>query len=175
MSGWVDTHCHLDAAEFDADRDAVIERARAAGVSRLVLPAVERANFDRVRELAHDCQGAYALGIHPLYVERAAESDLQHLQEQLRMHRDDPRLVAVGEIGLDHFVPGLDLARQQHFYQAQLALAREAASVRADSLRPQVIPAEYLLAHREMSPTTPIQGLGPIQRVSVTGDAALAR
>ena len=56
-----------------------------------------------------------------------------------------------------------------------VALAREAASVRADSLRPQVIPAEYLLAHREMSPTTPIQGLGPIQRVSVTGDAALAR
>ena len=56
-----------------------------------------------------------------------------------------------------------------------VALAREAASVRADSLRPQVIPAEYLLAHREISPTTPIQGLGPIQRVSVSGDAAFAR
>ena len=126
MSGWIDTHCHLDAPEFDADRAAVVERARAAGVSRLVLPAVERANFDRVRELAHDCDGAYALGIHPLYVERAVEADLQQLRERLHAHREDPRLVAVGEIGLDHFVPGLDLARQQRFYLAQLALAREA-------------------------------------------------
>ncbi len=126
MTGWIDTHCHLDAPEFDADRAAVVERARAAGVTRLVLPAVERANFDAVRELAHDCDGAYALGIHPLYVERAAEPDLQHLRAQLRAHRDDPRLVAVGEIGLDHFVPGLDLARQERFYLAQLELAREA-------------------------------------------------
>ena len=56
-----------------------------------------------------------------------------------------------------------------------VALAREAASLRAESLRPQVIPAEYLMAHREISPTTPIQGLGPIQRVSVSGDSAIAR
>ena len=126
MTGWIDTHCHLDAAEFDADRAAVLERARAAGVLQLVLPAVERANFDRVRELAHGCDGAYALGIHPLYVERAADADLQQLREQLHAHRDDPRLVAVGEIGLDHFVPGLDLARQERFYLAQLELARAA-------------------------------------------------
>jgi TatD DNase family protein len=126
MTGWIDTHCHLDAAEFDADRAAVVERARAAGVSRLVLPAVERANFDRVRELAHGCDGAYALGIHPLYVERAADTDLQQLRDRLHAHRDDPRLVAVGEIGLDHFVPGLDLARQEHYYLAQLELARAA-------------------------------------------------
>jgi TatD DNase family protein len=126
MNYWIDTHCHLDAPEFDADRAAVIERAHAAGVARLVLPAVERGNFDRVRELAHDCGGAYALGIHPLYVERAADADLQQLREQLRAQRDDPRLVAVGEIGLDHFVPGLDLVRQERFYLAQLDLAREA-------------------------------------------------
>jgi len=126
MPAWIDTHCHLDAREFDADREAVVERARAAGVTRLVLPAVEVANFSAVRELAHAHDGAYALGIHPLYVEHAAESDLDRLQEALQAQRGDPRLVAVGEIGLDHFVPGLDRARQERFYLAQLALARDA-------------------------------------------------
>jgi TatD DNase family protein len=126
MPLWIDTHCHLDAPEFDVDREAVVERARAAGVSQLVLPAVEVANFDAVRALAHAHDAVYALGIHPLFVERAADADLQHLRDVLRTHRHDRRLVAVGEIGLDHFVPGLDRARQERFYVAQLALAREA-------------------------------------------------
>ncbi|MGL6111998.1 MAG: TatD family hydrolase [Rubrivivax sp.] len=126
MQGWIDTHCHLDASEFDADRTSVVERARASGVSRMVLPAVQAANFDAVRVLAHAVDGAYALGIHPLYVDRAHDDDLEHLQAALRAHRSDARLVAVGEIGLDHFVPGLDLARQERFYLAQLAIARDA-------------------------------------------------
>lgn len=121
---WVDTHCHLDAAEFDADRDAVVARARAAGVAMQVIPAVELANFDAVRELAHRHGLAYALGIHPLYVGRAADEDLERLADELRRRRDDPRLVAVGEIGLDFFVPGLDAARQEFFYTEQLKLAR---------------------------------------------------
>lgn len=123
---WIDTHCHLDAPEFEADREAVVARARAAGVSMQVLPAVELANFDSVRQLAHQHGLSYALGIHPMYVDRAADDDLDRLQAALQLHRDDPRLVAVGEIGLDHFVPGLDRARQQRFYLAQLKLAREA-------------------------------------------------
>ncbi len=122
---WIDTHCHLDAAEFSADRAAVIARARAAGVTRIVIPAVAPGSFDAVRSLAHAHGFAYALGIHPLYVDRAEESDLQSLAQALRAHHGDARLVAVGEIGLDHFVPGLDRARQEHFYAAQLALARE--------------------------------------------------
>ena len=126
MPSWIDTHCHLDAPEFEADRDAVVARARAAGVSRLVLPAVEVANFDAVRALAQAHDGAYALGIHPLFVDRAADADLQRLRDALQARRGDPRLVAIGEIGLDHFVPGLDLERQERFYLAQLALAREA-------------------------------------------------
>jgi len=124
---WIDSHCHLDAPEFDADRDAVVARARAAGVACIVLPAVEVAHFSAVRELAHRHGLAYALGIHPLYVDRASETDLQTLAAELQRHRDDPRLVAVGEIGLDHFVPGLDRERQERFYAAQLALARAAA------------------------------------------------
>jgi TatD DNase family protein len=125
MADWIDTHCHLDAPEFDPDRAAVRDRARAAGVLRLVLPAVEAAHFSTVRELAHAHGDVYALGIHPLYVERAAEADLQQLRRCLTAWRDDPRLVAVGEIGLDHFVPDLDRARQERFYTAQLQIARD--------------------------------------------------
>ncbi len=124
--GWIDTHCHLDAREFDTDRDAVVERASAAGLSMIVIPAVAAWNFDVVRELAHKHQLAYALGIHPLCTGDAQESDLDRLADALRQHREDPRLVAVGEIGLDHFVPGLDPVRQERFYTAQLKLARDA-------------------------------------------------
>lgn len=125
-AAWIDTHCHLDAPEFDADRDAVLARARAAGVAQLVLPAVAAAHFDAVRTLAHRHGLAYALGIHPLYTGQAADTDLAVLADALARWRDDPRLVAVGEIGLDGFVPGLDWARQRHFYLAQLKLARDA-------------------------------------------------
>ncbi|CAM4053672.1 TatD family hydrolase [Roseateles saccharophilus] len=121
---WIDTHCHLDAAEFDADRDGVVARARAAGLTQIVIPAVEAANFDSVRLLAIRQGFAYALGIHPLYVMRASEGDLAVLAEALATHHIDPRLVAVGEIGLDFFVPGLDAATQQHFYVEQLRLAK---------------------------------------------------
>jgi TatD DNase family protein len=124
---WIDTHCHLDAAEFDADRDAVVARARAAGVARIVLPAVEVGNFGAVHALAHAHGLHYALGIHPLAVDRAADADLERLRAALDEHRDDPALVGVGEIGLDHFVPGLDRARQQRFYIEQLKLARDFA------------------------------------------------
>mgnify|MGYP001809773798 CR=1 FL=1 len=123
---WIDSHCHLDAPDFDADRAAVVQRARLAGVATMVLPAVAVNHIDDVVALAHAHGLAYALGIHPLWTDRAADTDLERLAQALRRHRDDPRLVAVGEIGLDHFVPGLDRARQQHFYLAQLRLARDA-------------------------------------------------
>ncbi len=123
---WIDTHCHLDAPEFDGDRAAVLQRARAAGVRGLVLPAVAAAHFHTVRALAHSSGAAYALGIHPLATPQAAEGDLDTLAQCLHDWRDDPQLVAVGEIGLDHFVPGLDRDRQRHYYRAQLKLARDA-------------------------------------------------
>ncbi|MDO9315250.1 MAG: TatD family hydrolase [Burkholderiaceae bacterium] len=122
---WIDTHCHLDAAEFGGDARAVVARARAAGVVQIVLPAVEVANLDKVRLLAHAHDLAYALGIHPLYVGRAEEGDVERLAHFLDAHRGDPRLVAVGEIGLDHFVPDADRPRQERFYAQQLRLARK--------------------------------------------------
>lgn len=123
---WIDTHCHLDAAEFNADRDAVVARAKAAGVTQIVIPAVDAGNLDAVRMLAIQHDLRYALGIHPLCVMRAAEGDLDRLAEALQTHHIDPRLVAVGEIGLDFFVAGLDPDVQQHFYVEQLKLAKRA-------------------------------------------------
>jgi TatD DNase family protein len=123
---WIDTHCHLDAPEFDADRDAVLARAQAAGVGRLVLPAVAAAHFAPLVALAERGGQAFALGIHPLYTPQAQHDDLDRLAQALQQQAHNPRLVAVGEIGLDLFVPGLDLARQEAFYAAQLKLAREA-------------------------------------------------
>lgn len=123
---WIDTHCHLDASEFDADRDAVVRAAIDAAVTRIVIPGVERSNFDTVRALAHRIEGgAYALGIHPLFTPRATDDDLHVLREQIAASMDDPRFVGIGEIGLDYFVPTLDDARQQFFYYEQLKLARE--------------------------------------------------
>ena len=121
---WIDTHAHLDAPELAHDVDAVREQARAQGVVHCVLPAVERSNWDSVRLLAHRHSDSYALGIHPLYTGRAQDEELELLAHTLQQHRADPRLVAVGEIGLDYFVPGLDAERQQRFYRAQLVLAR---------------------------------------------------
>jgi TatD DNase family protein len=122
---WIDTHCHLDAREFDADRDQVVQRARASGVGQIVLPAVAVWNFQQVRELAHEHRLAYALGIHPLCVDDSRDEDLQVLRAALQEHIGDPRLVGIGEIGLDHFVPGLDRDKQERFYEAQLKLAVE--------------------------------------------------
>ncbi len=125
MAPWIDTHCHLDAPEFAPDREQVRARAAQAGVGLCLLPAVEVGNFDTVRQLAHAHGDAYALGIHPLCTGRASDDDLSALDLALARHRDDPRLLAVGEIGLDFFVPGLDPVRQEFFYREQLALARK--------------------------------------------------
>ena len=123
---WIDSHLHLDAPEFDADREAVVGRARAAGVTGMVLPAVAPSSFAAVRALAHQIGAGYALGIHPLWIGGLGPGALDELQQALHEARDDPHLVAVGEIGLDHFVPGLDRALQADFYRAQLKLARDA-------------------------------------------------
>jgi len=120
---WIDTHCHLDAPEFAGDIADVRTRAAKAGVLHCVVPAVEAGNFGAVRDLAHRHGDSYALGIHPLCTGRAREDDLELLDRALADALDDPRLVAVGEIGLDYFVPGLDPARQELFYREQLSLA----------------------------------------------------
>lgn len=119
---WTDTHCHLDAAEFAADRVAVVAAAQAAGVGRIIVPAVDAGNFAAVRDCCRQYAGCFpAYGIHPIATPRATDDDLQTLRQWLARERP----VAVGEIGLDHFLPGLDRERQRHFFVEQLKLARE--------------------------------------------------
>ncbi len=127
MNSWIDTHCHLDAPEFASDADQMRQRARDAGVVHCVIPAVAAFNFDTVRNLAHRFGDSYALGIHPMCVPNATEQDLQTLDQALANLKGDPRLVAVGEIGLDFFVEELKTEalreKQEHFYYEQLKLA----------------------------------------------------
>ena len=127
---WIDTHCHLDAHEFGAASLDVAQRAGALGVSMIVIPAVERGNFDVVAKLAAGAPNAsYALGIHPIYVPQAQESDLAALRSAIETALADPRFVAIGEIGLDFFIPMLCEPamrdKQVHFFREQLRIARD--------------------------------------------------
>ncbi len=118
----IDSHCHLDAAEFDADRDAVHARAVAAGLRVQVIPAVTRENFAEVAAVCRrypDCLPAW--GLHPMYIHVHRPEHLDALRHRIETWRP----VAIGEIGLDLFVPGLDLATQTYFYVEQLRIARE--------------------------------------------------
>ena len=151
---WIDSHCHLDAPEFDADRAEVIARARAAGVGLLVIPSVTPATFATVRDAAEQCNGVYALGIHPLYVDAVPMDAVAQLADALQRWHDDPRLVAVGEIGLDFFVPALCTPemreRQTFFYRAQLRLARRHGLPVIVHVRRS---ADHLLKHLRELPT----------------------
>lgn len=124
---WIDTHIHLDATEYGGNHAALIAQARTAGVRGWVIPAVTPNNFASVRRIAHETQGAsYALGIHPMYVNDCPDESLDWLQTELEAYKHDPKLVAVGEIGLDYFVQNQtaeQLHKQQHFFTAQLKLA----------------------------------------------------
>lgn len=128
MLRWIDTHCHLDAPEFAADYALVRQRAVKAGVVHCVIPTVLPSHFDRAAQLAHDHNDSFALGIHPVYVQAAPADSLHRLETALLRYAKDPRLVAVGETGLDYFVPALTTqqARQKQwtFYLEQLRMAK---------------------------------------------------
>ncbi|MDW8479596.1 MAG: TatD family hydrolase [Xanthomonadales bacterium] len=118
----VDSHCHLDAPEFDADREAVLARARAAGVAAQIVPAVARAGWPKLAALAEDAPDLHpAYGLHPCYLAEHRPEHLDRLAEWLATHR----AVAVGECGLDFFLPGLDRNAQEAILLGQLRLARE--------------------------------------------------
>src|ERR1700688_3878416 len=148
---WIDTHCHLDAAEFDADRDAVVARAAAAGVHMAVIPAVDVPGFVRVARCAQRYGYAYALGIHPLAVHGAQRAALDRLREAAERACADPRFVAIGEIGLD-FLPDSPAADDQEwFYAEQLKLA---AQLRLPVILHVRRSADRLLYHLRRTPVT---------------------
>ncbi len=123
----IDTHCHLDIPEFDPDRAAVLARTGAAGISTLIVPGITAGGWEA---LLACCATALpegprlypALGLHPVYLDEHRAADLGHLESLLAGHR----LVAIGEIGLDRYVQGLDLGQQIWFFERQLAIARVA-------------------------------------------------
>ncbi len=118
----VDSHCHLDAPEFDADREAVIHRARAAGVTQQVIPSVDAEHWPLLRDICRTHPGLFpAYGLHPMFLGSHRPEHLQQLGDWIARERP----VAVGECGLDFFVENLDAGEQQLYFDGQLALARD--------------------------------------------------
>lgn len=122
----IDTHTHLDFEMFDDDRAQVIARARNAGVERIVVLGVHAANWQRVWQLACDEPSVHAaLGLHPVFLEQHQDAHVQQLRDWLERLRGEPKLCAVGEIGLDYYIDNPDIERQQRLLEAQLALAAD--------------------------------------------------
>ncbi len=148
---WIDTHCHLDAPElalwplgeagsaseasetpFPPENTHIVQYSRhfsaIQNIAFCIIPAVQVGGFAAVQGLAHAMGFGYALGIHPLYVQSAQAHDLHQTAAALAANAQDPRLLAVGEIGLDFFVPALTQeplrSQQIHFYREQLKLAK---------------------------------------------------
>lgn len=119
----IDTHCHLDVEAFATDRNEVLARARAGGVTRIVVPGIDAQGWQRLTHLCKSEEGLYpALGLHPLYLEQHHPGDIELLAEWVEKHQP----VAIGEIGLDFYIPELDRKRQQQLFEDQLVIAREA-------------------------------------------------
>ncbi len=118
----IDSHCHLDASEFDADRARIIADASAAGVTRQIVPAITAGSWPKLREVCMTAPGLHpAYGLHPMYLDQHRQTHLTDLRKWLERERP----AAVGECGLDYFVEGLDPKQQQFYFDGQLALAHE--------------------------------------------------
>jgi len=119
----IDTHCHFDVDEFDADRGVILERCRREGIRQIVVPAIHAAGWNKLLQLCRQEVGLYpALGLHPIYIELHQSADLLALEEKLQTEKP----VAVGEIGLDYYLTELDREQQQKIFEIQLQLARDA-------------------------------------------------
>lgn len=117
-----DSHAHIDDASFASDREAMFARAREAGVRDIIVPAVDRASWERIESLCADHAATHpAYGLHPIYLEQHRPEHVDALTAWLKGHR----AVAVGEIGLDYFLPELDVAQQREYFVRQLRVARE--------------------------------------------------
>ncbi|WP_232823539.1 TatD family hydrolase [Dyella sp. C9] len=117
-----DSHAHIDDEGFEHDRGAMFERAREAGVRHIVVPAIDHASWARIAAICAthpEAHGAY--GLHPIYIDRHRPEHLGALASQLETHH----AVAVGEIGLDYFLPELDIERQREVFHQQLKVARD--------------------------------------------------
>jgi TatD DNase family protein len=118
----IDTHCHLDFDRFDPDRDEVIARAAAVGVTRIIVPAVDGANFAAVLRLTEQYKGIYAaIGVHP----NSSAKWRDVWAEEMRPFAEQEKVVAIGEIGLDYYRTWSPKATQKRAFAAQLQLAHD--------------------------------------------------
>ncbi|MFW5431330.1 MAG: TatD family hydrolase [Methylophilaceae bacterium] len=127
MTKLIDTHCHLDAAEFDADREEVLAQAIASDVQMIVVPSVTPKNYVDVIILSQQHpQCCYALGIHPMFIDRVMPKSTKELKYIVEKILDvENKLVAIGEIGLDFFVTKDNKETQEYFFSEQLKIAQE--------------------------------------------------
>lgn len=117
----IDTHCHIDVSAFDEDRQEILIKCHEAGVSRVLVPGITADTWPRLKDICRQYTSLYpAYGLHPVYVEGHREVDIEALDQWLQAEKP----IAVGEIGLDYFIPELDRDRQQNLFEAQLALAQ---------------------------------------------------
>jgi len=118
----IDSHCHLDFPEFDRDRDELIESCKQQGITRLIVPGVTAATWQRLQQITAcytECIPVY--GLHPYYIEEHESSDIEALKKVLKIQQP----IAIGEIGLDYYLKDLDKKKQQDFFHAQLGLAHD--------------------------------------------------
>jgi len=121
---FVDTHCHFDFPPFVGDEAASLARAAAAGVEKIIAVGVSADRFAGVLALAAQHDAVYAaLGMHPMAIAEHGEPQLAALEQHLKAR--PPKLVAIGEIGLDLFIDNPQFERQQALLDAQLRLARD--------------------------------------------------
>ncbi|MBH8580675.1 TatD family hydrolase [Bisbaumannia pacifica] len=123
----IDAHCHLDFPDFDADREAVLARAHKAGVGHLVVPGTTRARWPDVLALGRRDDISVCLGLHPYFLDAHGDDDPEALDaalvEALAEPSDGPRIVALGECGVDGRF-GDTLAAQWRLFEAQVCLAK---------------------------------------------------
>lgn len=120
----IDTHCHLDVERFDADRDAVLQRAWAAGVEAVIVPAIGPDAWDALLEWPlRDARVQVGLGVHPQLVPSLPEADDERNLARLDELLASPHAIAVGECGLDAATGSLE--RQERILRAHFALARK--------------------------------------------------
>lgn len=123
---YIDTHTHLDCPDFDADRDKVISNAKSVGVERILVMGITASNWDRLWQLVLSDTALFgAFGLHPIFLDAHQDEHIDGLQQRLATLVDHPQCCAVGEIGLDYFLPELNRERQQALLEAQLQLASD--------------------------------------------------
>lgn len=118
-----DTHCHLDINAFDTDRTEILDRCELIGVTRIVVPGIEARNWHKLQTVCDSSAFLYAsYGLHPMFIDRHKQSDFTELEQ----HIEDKRPIAVGEIGLDFYLPDVDKIQQHNYFETQLAIAQKA-------------------------------------------------